>query len=60
MKKVAIPAYFSTLNKGNVTLYLKKEYENRMSGQDIEALFNLCKEPPPRSNHAGRSELNDS
>ncbi len=31
-----------------------------MSGQDIEALFNLCKEPPPRSNHAGRSELNDS
>ena len=60
MKKVEIPAYFSTLNKGNVTLYIKKAYENRMSGQDIEVLFNLCKEHPPHQNHADRSELNDS
>ena len=60
MKKVEIPAYFSTLNRGSITLYVKKEYENRMSDQDIETLFNLCKEPPPLSNHAGRSELNDS
>ena len=60
MKKVEIPAYFSTLNKGNVTLYLKKDYENRMSGLDIDALFNLCKEHPPSPNHAGRSELNES
>ncbi len=60
MKKVELPAYFSTLNKGKVTLYVKKEYENRMSDQDIEGLFNLCKEPSPGSNHADRHELNDS
>ena len=60
MKKVELPAYFSTLNKGKVTLYVKKEYENRMSGQDIEGLFNLCKEPSPGSNHADKNELNDS
>ena len=60
MKKVEIPAYFSTLNKGNVTLYVKKEYEKRMSDKDIEGLFNLCKEPTPRSNHANSSELSNS
>ncbi len=60
MKKVEIPAYFSTLNKGRVTLYVKKEYEKRMSDQDIEGLFNLCREPTPRSIHANSSELNDS
>ena len=60
MKKVELPAYFSTLNKGKVTLYIKKEYENRMSGQDIEGLFNLRKEPSPGSNHADKNELNDS
>jgi len=31
-----------------------------MSGQDIEGLFNLCKEPSPGSNHADKNELNDS
>ncbi len=60
MKKVEIPAYFSILNRGRVTLYVKKEYEKRMSDQDIEGLFNLCKEPTPRPNHANSSELNDS
>ncbi len=60
MKKVEIPAYFSTLNKGNVTLYVKKEYEKRMSDQDIEVLFNLCKGLPLSSNHADRSELTGS
>ncbi len=57
MKKVDIPAYFSTLNRENATLYVKKEYENRMSTQDIEALFNLCEEHPSTSNHTDRSEL---
>ncbi len=60
MKKVEIPAYFSTLNKGNVTLYVKKDYENRMSVQDIEKLFNLCKEPLPTPNHVERAELSVS
>jgi len=60
MKKVEIPAYFSTLNKGNVTLYIKKDYENRMSEQDIEALFNLCKEHPASINHADSHETDDS
>jgi len=60
MKKVELPAYFSTLNKGKVTLYVKKEYEDRMSGQDIEGLFNLCNEPLSGSNHAGNNELDDS
>ncbi|MHC4322205.1 MAG: lipopolysaccharide kinase InaA family protein [Planctomycetota bacterium] len=60
MMKVEIPAYFSTLSKGNVTLYIKNAYEDRMSGQDIEGLFNLCKEPSPRSNHANSSKLNNS
>ena len=60
MKKVELPAYFSTLNKGKVTLYIKKKYENRMSDQDIDGLFNLCKEPSPGSNHADKNELNNS
>ncbi len=60
MKKVEIPSYFLTLNKGNVTLYIKKAYENRMSDQDIEGLFSLCKEHPTSQNHAVKSELNDS
>jgi len=60
MKKVELPAYFSTLNKGKVTLYIKKKYENRMSDQDIDGLFNLCKEPSPGSNHAYKNELNNS
>jgi len=60
MKKVELPAYFSTLNRGKVTLYVKKEYENKMSGQDIDGLFNLCDEPLSGSNHADKNELNDS
>jgi len=60
MKKVELPAYFSTLNKGKVTLHIKKEYENRMSDQDIDVLFDLCKEPSPGSNHADKNELNNS
>jgi len=60
MKKVAIPAYFSTLNKRNVTLYLKKDYENKMSDRDIEGLFNLCNEPPLNLIHSGKGELNNS
>ena len=57
MKKVQIPASFSTLNRGRVTLYVKKEYEKRMSDQDIEGLFNLCNEPTPRPNHANSSDF---
>jgi len=60
MKNVELPAYFSTLNNGKVTLHIKKEYENRMSDQDIDGLFNLCKEPSPGSNHADKNELNNS
>jgi len=60
MKNVELPAYFSTLNKGKVTLHIKKEYEIRMSDQDIDGLFNLCKEPSPGSNHADKNELNNS
>jgi tRNA A-37 threonylcarbamoyl transferase component Bud32 len=58
MKKVEIPAYFSTLNKGNATLYVKKEYENRMSVQDIDKLFDLCKDSPQKSFQVVRNELN--
>ncbi len=43
-----------------MTLYVKKEYENRMSTEDIEVLFNLCRELPSTLNHADRTELNDS
>ncbi len=60
MKKEELPAYFSTLNRGKVTLYVKKEYENRMTDKDIEELFNLCKKPAPVLNHAGRNDHNDS
>ncbi|MBZ0110360.1 MAG: hypothetical protein K8F52_17050 [Candidatus Scalindua rubra] len=31
-----------------------------MSDQDIDWLFNLCKEPSPGSNHADKNELNNS
>ncbi len=60
MKKVEIPAYFSTLHKGKATLYVKKEYENRMSVQDIDKLFELCKDPSPKPSYVNRSEVNDS
>jgi len=43
MKNVELPAYFSTLTRGEITLYIKKEYEHRMSAQDIDMLFNLHK-----------------
>ena len=60
MNKVEIPAYFSTLNKGKATLYVKKEYENRMSVRDIDKLFDLYKDSPHRPIHVVRNELNDS
>lgn len=41
MKETKLPNNFSTLNKGNITLYIKKEYENRLSGQDLSKFFNL-------------------
>lgn len=44
MKKVELPAYFSALNKGKITLYVKKEYEYRLSAQDMDKLFNLYKD----------------
>jgi len=44
MKKVELPAYFSTLTKGEITLYIKKEYEQRLSAHDIDRLFNLHKD----------------
>jgi tRNA A-37 threonylcarbamoyl transferase component Bud32 len=44
MKKVELPAYFSTLTKGGITLYIKKEYEHRLSAKDIDMLFNLHKD----------------
>lgn len=44
MKKVELPAYFSTLSKGKITLYIKKEYEQRLSAEDIDMLFNLQKD----------------
>ena len=44
MKKVELPAYFSTLTRGKATLYIKKEYEHRLSAEDIDMLFNLHKD----------------
>jgi tRNA A-37 threonylcarbamoyl transferase component Bud32 len=44
MKKVELPAYFSALNKGKITLYVKKEYEHSLSAQDMDKLFNLHKD----------------
>jgi len=60
MKNVDIPANFSTLNKGKMTLFVKKEYEKRMSVQDIDKLFDLCKGYPAKPIHLDRSESNDS
>ena len=44
MKNVELPAYFSTLTRGEITLYIKKEYEQRLSSHDIDMLFNLHKD----------------
>ena len=44
MKNVELPAYFSTLTRGEITLYIKKEYEQRLSAHDINMLFNLHKD----------------
>jgi serine/threonine protein kinase len=43
MKKEILPAYFSTRNKGKITLYIRKEYEEKLSKQDINILFDLYK-----------------
>ncbi len=43
MKKEILPAYFSTLNKGKVTLYIRKEYEEKLSKQDINIFLDLYK-----------------
>ncbi len=60
MKKVEIPANFSILSRGKTTLYVKKEYESRMSVQDIDILFDLCKDSSRRSIHDCRNGLNGS
>jgi len=44
MKRVELPAYYSTLTKGKITLYIKKEYEQRLPAGDIDMLFNLHKD----------------
>ena len=44
MKNVELPAYFSTLTRGEITLYIKKKYEQRLSAHDIDMLFNLHKD----------------
>ena len=44
MNKVELPACFSTLIKGGITLYIKKEYELRLSAQDLDRLLNLHKD----------------
>ncbi|MDP6924560.1 MAG: lipopolysaccharide kinase InaA family protein [Candidatus Scalindua sp.] len=43
-----------------MTLYVKKEYENRMSDKDIEGLFGLCTGPTSDLNHTDRHEADDS
>ncbi len=43
MKKEILPAYFSTLNKGKITLYIRKEYEEKLSKQDINIFLDLYK-----------------
>lgn len=41
MKNARLPACFSTLNRGKITLYIRKEYADRLSDQDMEKLLNL-------------------
>jgi serine/threonine protein kinase len=41
MKKEILPSYFSTLNKGKITLYIRKEYEEKLSKQDMNIFFDL-------------------
>ncbi len=45
MKKEILPTYFSTLNKGKITLYIRKEYEEKLSKQDMNIFFDLYKNP---------------
>lgn len=44
MNKTELPANFTMLNKGNVTLYIRKEYEHRLTAHDMDMLFSLCKD----------------
>lgn len=41
MKKEILPAYFSTLKKGKITLYIRKEYEEKLSDRDMNIFFDL-------------------
>ncbi|MFQ5963907.1 MAG: lipopolysaccharide kinase InaA family protein [Candidatus Scalinduaceae bacterium] len=43
MRKPKLPDYFSTLNNGKTTLYIKKEVEDNLPEQDINKFFNLFK-----------------
>lgn len=44
MKSARLPACFSTLHRGKITLYIKKQYIDKLSDQDIERLQNLYSE----------------
>ncbi len=44
MKSARLPACFSTLNRGKITLYIKKQYIGKLSDQDMEILINLFRD----------------
>lgn len=44
MKGAILPACFSTLDRGRITLYIKKQYVDKFPDQDIEKLLNLHKD----------------
>ena len=56
MKKEKLPTYFSILNRGKITLYIKKKYEEKLSEQEINKFINLYEDTNELSAaHHGRA-----
>ena len=59
MKTARLPEYFSTLEKGRITLFIKKIYEEKLTEQDFNVFFSLYSERDTRSIHIPKERLPD-
>ncbi|MCP5003641.1 MAG: hypothetical protein GY941_06755 [Planctomycetes bacterium] len=56
MNTAKLPDYFTTLNRGKLTLYIHKKYESQLTAQDLNLLFNLYREANGQSSFVRSGE----
>lgn len=59
MTTVRLPEYFSTLQKGKITLFINKKYVAKLTEQDFNVLFGLYSETCSRSIYIPKESLPD-